>query len=122
MVASESATAVGITGLNATVATSIHYVGDGIPGGYNQLTNYKQIVVTVTRNSDSRQLASESTYMAPPARAPYGGINEVALGVTVTDIGDNAARPRGGDRPRRGPERAAKRHDRHATAACSSRA
>jgi Carboxypeptidase regulatory-like domain len=89
VVASESATALGITGLNATVATSIHYVGDGIPGGYNNLTNYKQIVVTVTRNSDSRELASESTYMAPPARAPYGGINEVALGVTVTDIGDN---------------------------------
>ena len=89
VVASESATALGITGLNATVATSIHYVGDGIPGGYNDLTNYKQIVVTVTRNSDSRELASESTYMAPPARAPYGGINEVALGVTVTDIGDN---------------------------------
>ena len=36
VVASESATALGITGLNATVATSIHYVGDGIPGGYNR--------------------------------------------------------------------------------------
>ena len=93
MVASESAAAVGVTGLPATVTTSIHYVGDGIPGGYNQLTNYKQIVVTVTRNSDSRQLASESTYIAPPARAPYGGINEVALGVSVTDIGDNEPVP-----------------------------
>ena len=93
VVASESATALGITGLTATVATSIHYVGDGIPSGYNQLTNYKQVVVTVTRNSDSQQLASESTYIAPPARAPYGGINEVALGVTVTDIGDNEPVP-----------------------------
>lgn len=87
--ATESATAVGISGLNATVTTDIQFVGDGIPDGYNQLTNYKEIAVTVTRNSDGRQLASETTFIAPPTRAPYGGINQVALGVTVTDIGDN---------------------------------
>ena len=89
----ESAAAVGITGLAATVTTSIHFVGDGIPDGYNSTTNYKQVVVTVTRTSDGRNLATESTYIAPPARAPYGGINEVALGVSVTDVGDNQPVP-----------------------------
>ncbi|HEY4349273.1 MAG TPA: carboxypeptidase-like regulatory domain-containing protein [Gaiellaceae bacterium] len=87
--ASQTAATLGVSGLPATVTTSIHYVGDGVPGGYNQLTNYKKIVVTVTRNSDDEQLAAETTFIAPPTRAPYGGINQVALGVTVTDIGDN---------------------------------
>ncbi len=87
--ATESASAVGISALSATVTTSIHYVGDGIPDGYNDQTNYKQVVVSVTRNSDGRNLATESTYIAPPTRAPYGGINQVALGVIVTDVGDN---------------------------------
>ncbi len=90
---SEPASAVGITGLDATVTTSIHYVGDGIPDGYNNQTNYKQVVVSVTRNVDGRNLATESTYIAPPTRAPYGGISQVALGVIVTDVGDNEPVP-----------------------------
>jgi Carboxypeptidase regulatory-like domain len=89
----QSATAVGITGLAATVTTSIHFVGDGIPSGYNSTTNYKQVVVSVTRTSDGRNLATESTYIAPPTRAPYGGISQVALGVIATDIGDNQPVP-----------------------------
>jgi hypothetical protein len=93
VVATQAASALGVAKLDATVDTAIHYVGDGIPGGYNHLTNYKQIVVKVTRNSDSRVLSSEATYIAPPTRAPYGGINQVALGVTVTDIGDNSPVP-----------------------------
>ena len=87
--ASQPASALGVSKLVATVETSIHYVGDGIPGGYNQYTNYKEIAVTVTRDTDHRLLASETTFIAPPTRAPYGGINQVALGVTVTDIGNN---------------------------------
>ena len=83
----------GSRGLAATVTTSIHFVGDGIPDGYNSTTNYKQVVVTVTRNLDGRNLATESTYIAPPTRAPYGGISQVALGVIVTDVGDNQPVP-----------------------------
>ena len=89
----ESAAAVGVTGLSATVTTSIQFVGDGIPDGYNSTTNYKQVTVTVTRNLDDRTLASESTYIAPPSRAPYGGISQVALGAYVTDVGDNQPVP-----------------------------
>ena len=56
--------------LDATVATSIHYVGDGVPGGYNQLTNYKEVVVTVTRNSDARVLSTrDDVHRAADARA-----------------------------------------------------
>ena len=83
----QSTASVGVTGLAGTISTDVNYVGDGVPGGYNQLTNYKQVIVKVTRNSDSRQLAAEMTYIAPPARAPYGGINQVALGVNVLDVG-----------------------------------
>src|SRR5581483_5009526 len=90
VVVSQPASALGVAKLDATVTTQIEYVGDGIPGGYNDTTNYKEVVVTVSRDSDSRQLSSETTFIAPPTRAPYGGINQVALGVTVTDIGDNA--------------------------------
>jgi Carboxypeptidase regulatory-like domain len=86
---SQSAASLGVTGLAATVTTSIHFVGDGVPDGYNSTTNYKQVVVSVTRNSDGHNLATESTYIAPPTRAPYGGISQVALGVNVTDVGDN---------------------------------
>jgi hypothetical protein len=93
VVASQTAAAVGVTGLDATVTTSIHFVGDGIPDGYNSTTNYKQVVVTVTRNTDDKSLATEATYIAPPTRAPYGGISQVALGVIVTDVGDNQPVP-----------------------------
>ena len=86
---SETAASIGVTGLAAKVTTSIHFVGDGVPDGYNSTTNYKQVVVSVIRNSDNRNLATESTYIAPPTRAPYGGISQVALGVNVTDVGDN---------------------------------
>ncbi len=106
VVASQSAASLGFPGLAATVTTSIHYVGDGVPGSYNQLTNYKQVQVTVTRNSDSRQLAGEATYVAPPTRAPFGGINQVAVGVSVIDIGDNSKVSGVGDRTPDRPERA----------------
>jgi hypothetical protein len=93
VVASESASTVGVTGLAATVNTSIQFVGDGIPDGYNSTTNYKEVTVSVTRTLDGRNLATESTYIAPPTRAPYGGISQVALGVIVTDVGDNQPVP-----------------------------
>ena len=109
----QPASAVGVTGLAATVTTSIHFVGDGVPDGYNITTNYKQVVVSVTRNLDGRNLATESTYIAPPTRAPYGGINQVALGVIVTDVGDNQPVAGRADRPPDGPERTPERHHRH---------
>ncbi len=89
----EPVSAVGVTGIAATITTSIHFVGDGVPDGYNSTTNYKQVVVSVTRDIDGRNLATESTYIAPPTRAPYGGISQVAIGVIVTDIGDNEPVP-----------------------------
>ncbi len=103
VVATQSAASMGFPGFAATVNTSIHFVGDGVPGSYNQLTNYKEVEVTVTRDSDSRQLAREATYVAPPTRAPYGGINQVAVGVTVIDIGDNSKVPGAGIALQTGP-------------------
>ena len=62
------------------------YVGDGVPGGYDQLTNYKQVTVTVLRTTDSLQLAQDVTYVAPPTKAD-GSL--AAIDVSVLDVGDN---------------------------------
>jgi type II secretory pathway pseudopilin PulG len=76
--------AIATRGLNGTVTTRIEYVADATPTSYTQLANYKKVTVTVT-NQDGRVLAKEITTVAPDARAPYGGLNWVAINPTVTD-------------------------------------
>ncbi len=72
--------------LVATVTTQISYVDDPTPLSYTSHANYKKVVVTVTRNRDSKQLAREVTYVAPPVKslATQGTIN-----VQVVDYGNN---------------------------------
>jgi hypothetical protein len=77
-----------VRGLTAVVATDISYVNDPTPTSYATSANYKKVVVTVTRNSDSKQLAQSVTYVAPPARAPYGGLNYGIINATVVDSGN----------------------------------
>ena len=47
------------------------------------------MTVTVLRARDSKQLTNEVTYVAPPARAPYGGINLAIVNVQVVDFALN---------------------------------
>ncbi|WP_181813692.1 hypothetical protein [Gaiella occulta] len=72
-------------GLTATVSTQISYVNDPIPTSYATGANYKRVTVTVTRARDGKQLTRVVTNIAPPARAPYGGINNAIVNVQVLD-------------------------------------
>jgi type II secretory pathway pseudopilin PulG len=80
-------------GLTLTVRTQISYVADPTPTSYATSANYKKVVVTVTRTSDGKQLTREVTYVAPPARAPLGGINEAIVTVQVVDAALNTGVP-----------------------------
>jgi type II secretory pathway pseudopilin PulG len=78
-------------GLKGTITTQVTYVDDPTPTSYSTLSNYKKVTVTVTRNSDSKQLSRQVTYIAPPERAPYGGINNAIINAYVKDFGTGLA-------------------------------
>jgi type II secretory pathway pseudopilin PulG len=73
------------TGLKATMTTQVSYVNDPTPSSYATLANYKKVIVTVVRDGDSKELTRQVTYIAPTARAPYGGLNNAIVNVLVTD-------------------------------------
>jgi type II secretory pathway pseudopilin PulG len=77
---------ISVTGLKGTLTTDIHYVNhDGTPTSYATGAFYKKVTVTVARASDGKQLASEMTFVAPPNRAPLGGIDQAVINLTVYD-------------------------------------
>jgi type II secretory pathway pseudopilin PulG len=67
------------------IRTQISYVADPAPTSYDRSSNYKKVTVTVTRLRDNRQFAQYVTNVAPPARAPFGGINYAVINATVVD-------------------------------------
>jgi hypothetical protein len=73
-------------GYDVTITTSIQYVNDPTPTSYATYANYKKVTVTVTSNRNGRVLASVVTYVAPPSRAPFGGLNNAIVNVTVKDL------------------------------------
>ncbi len=80
---------ISLTGLQATMATQVQYVSDPTPTSYATSANYKKVTVTVTRTKDSKQLMRSVTYIAPAARAPYGGINNAIINAEVVDFALN---------------------------------
>jgi type II secretory pathway pseudopilin PulG len=82
-------------GVSANVTTSIQYVNDPAPTSYATQANYKKVTVTVTRSDDGSQLAQGVTYVAPPSRAPLGGLNNAVINATVVDYGSQALPPVG---------------------------
>ncbi len=74
-----------VTGLQATMVTNVSYVNDPTPTSYATAANYKKVTVTVTRDRDAKQLIRSVTHIAPPARAPYGGINNAIINAQVVD-------------------------------------
>ena len=56
------------------------------PLSYTSFASYKKVVVTVSRNSDSSQLAKEVTYVAPPVKASQ---SNAVINARVIDIGPN---------------------------------
>lgn len=77
------------TGVAATMTTNVSYADDPGPSSYSTGANYKKVAVNVTRDSDGAALASQVTFVAPVQRAPFGGINNAILNVTVSDLALN---------------------------------
>jgi prepilin-type N-terminal cleavage/methylation domain-containing protein len=80
-----------LTGLTATMTTRVSFVNDPSPTSYVTEADYKKVVVTVVRTRDSRQLTQEATYVSPPGRDPYGGINGTIIRAQVVDYALNTA-------------------------------
>jgi Tfp pilus assembly protein PilV len=79
---------INVRGLKGTVTTQVAFVDDPTPTSYATAANYKRVTVVATR-SDGKQLARQVTYVAPPTRAPFGGINNAIINVTVVDYALN---------------------------------
>ena len=76
-----------LTGLQAIMTTQISLVNDPTPGSFATSANYKKVTVTLVRASDSKLLARQVTYVAPPGQAPFAGINLAIVDATVIDMG-----------------------------------
>jgi prepilin-type N-terminal cleavage/methylation domain-containing protein len=76
-------------GLHATLATSVAYVNDPVPSGYVTDADYKKVTLTLTRKSDGKQLAKETTYVAPPGKGAWSGPNQAIIKAQVTDYATN---------------------------------
>ena len=81
------ASQLGIQGLDATVTTQISYMDDAPATSYRTRADYKKVVVTVVRNTDSRPLAQDVTYVAPPGAGAYAGQSQ---GIVLAQIIDYA--------------------------------
>ncbi len=75
-------------GFRGSIKTVISYIADPTPTSYAQSANYKKVVVTAVTNN-GRTIAREVTIVAPDERAPYGGLNWVAINPTVVDYATN---------------------------------
>ena len=79
-----------LTGLKAIMTTQISLVNDPTPSSFATSANYKKVTVTLVRASDSKLLARQVTYIAPPGQAPFAGINLAIVNATVIDMGGAA--------------------------------
>ena len=82
-----AASQLGVQGLDATVTTQISYMDDAPVTSYRTRADYKKVVVTVVRNADSRTLAQDVTYVAPPGAGAYAGQSQ---GIVLAQIIDYA--------------------------------
>ena len=74
-------------GLDATVTTRISFMDDAPATAYRTRADYKRVVVTVVRNTDSKQLTQDVTYVAPPGGGAVAGQNE---GIVIAQVIDAA--------------------------------
>jgi len=61
------------SGEAVTISTQVKWVADPIPTAYVTNADYKKVVITVTRNSDSTQLSQKTTYVASASAPPFAG-------------------------------------------------
>jgi prepilin-type N-terminal cleavage/methylation domain-containing protein len=82
----QTASAFGVAGLDATVTTRISYMDDAPATAYRTRADYKRVIVTVTRNADGRRLTQTATYVAPPGGGTFAGQNEGVVLAQVIDF------------------------------------
>ncbi len=73
------------SGEAVTIATSVKWVNDSIPGAYVTNADYKKVTLTVTRDSDGQQLAQKTTLVASASAPPLSGTSWVQVKRTVVD-------------------------------------
>jgi hypothetical protein len=86
----KSAGTVTLKGINGTIQTQITYVSDPTPSGFVTKADYKKVVVTVARALDSKQLAKEITYIAPPGDGSYAPASQAIATAQVVDYALNS--------------------------------
>ncbi len=72
------------SGEAVTIKTQVTWVVDQA-GAYATNADYKRVVLTVTRNSDGKQLAQKTTYIASASAPPLSGTSWVQIKRTVVD-------------------------------------
>ncbi len=65
------------------MTTDVDWVNDPTPASYSTAANYKRVTVVVRSNRNNAVLTSIVTYVAPPGRAPFGGVNNAIINVNV---------------------------------------
>ncbi len=86
-----------------TVQVKISWVDDRVPTAIDTKTSYKNAVVTVSRSSTSKVLATQSTQIGPRQRAALGGIDKGVVNARVQVFYTNAPLPNAPVRLENGP-------------------
>ncbi len=82
---------ISLRGTQGTLKSAITYVSDPTPNGYVTKADYKKVVVTVLRTKDSKQLAREVTYIAPPGDGSFAPAGQAIVIAQVVDYALNSA-------------------------------
>ena len=86
LAASDSLSASGLAGL---MTRQVRWVDDRAPTAYATQADYKSVTLIVTRQSDSKVLTKQQTYVSPSDDASYGGVSRGTLKVAVIDMATN---------------------------------
>jgi hypothetical protein len=76
-------------GLRATETVQIKWVNDPAPTAFTSYADYKQVVVTVQRASDSKVLSKQTTFVGPANTSSYGGVTLGIVKAQVVDMGNS---------------------------------
>ncbi len=66
-------------------------VNDPTPTSYATAANYKKVIVDGDARPDDGRCCTRRHFVAPPSRAPYGGINNAIINANIVDLGDEPA-------------------------------
>jgi prepilin-type N-terminal cleavage/methylation domain-containing protein len=80
-------------GVAVTITTKVTWVSDPIPSAYITNADYKKVVVTLTRSSDGKRLAQDTTDVASASAPPLAGSSWVQVKRQVVDAVTTSALP-----------------------------